>query len=91
MFCKTCGSLLVLEKNQYGKWMACPHGHPQPELNTTSTPIALKNISSGKKVEVIDDKNHLAVHQHKCSKCGYEWAELIEISANYSDEDNITG
>ena len=33
MFCKTCGSLLRPKTTPYGKWMACPEGHIQPELN----------------------------------------------------------
>jgi DNA-directed RNA polymerase subunit M/transcription elongation factor TFIIS len=89
MFCKTCGSLLVLEKNDYGKWMRCPNGHPQPELNQNAEVLTVKNIRPGKHIEIMDEKNILAVHDFKCPACGFEKAELIEISANYSDEDNI--
>jgi DNA-directed RNA polymerase subunit M/transcription elongation factor TFIIS len=88
MFCKTCGSLLVPEKNEYGKWMKCPNGHPQPELVQKAETLTIKN-NSAKRIEVMDGKNILAVHDFVCKKCGFDKAELIEISANYSDEDNI--
>jgi len=88
MFCKTCGSLLVPEKNEYGKWMKCRNGHPQPSLVQDAETITIKNNSS-KRIEVMDGVNILAVHDFVCKRCGFDKAELIEISANYSDEDNI--
>jgi transcription factor S len=88
MFCKTCGSLLVPKKTSYGKWMACPNGHTQPELNQDKHTLDVENKNQAKIVEVDDGKNYLAVHDHKCPKCGFDKAELIEISCSYSDEDN---
>ena len=89
MFCKTCGSLLVPKKTPYGKWMACPNKHAQPELNQENKTLESKNINEGKKLEVNLGENPLAVHDHICPRCKHNKAELIEISANYSDEDNI--
>ncbi len=89
MFCKTCGTLLVLKKTHYGKWMGCPNGHMQPELNQEAKALVTQNIHQGKKIEVLSGENPLAVHSHKCKRCGHEKAELIEISPWYSDEDSI--
>ncbi|MBI2662307.1 hypothetical protein HYX11_02510 [Candidatus Woesearchaeota archaeon] len=88
MFCTTCGSLLIPKTTPYGKWMSCPNNHHQPELNQTSIALTSKNNQQAQRIEVTDDKNHLAVHSHLCTKCGYNKAELIEISCSYSDEDN---
>ncbi len=88
MFCKTCGTLLTPKTTPYGKWLACPNGHPQPELNQISTTQIQKNTHLAKPIEVADSINILAVHDHLCTKCGYNKAELMEISASYSDEDN---
>lgn len=88
MFCKICGTLLVPKKTPYGKWMACPNGHTQPELNQENKIQNEKNNRRGTKIEVADEQNILAVYHHKCQKCGYELAQLIEIMASYSDEDN---
>ena len=88
MFCKTCGSLLQLKKTEYGRWNACPHGHTQPSLNQERTTLTIQNKQQAQHIEIVEDKNLLAVHDHLCPKCSYDKAELIEISASYSDEDN---
>lgn len=87
MFCKSCGTLLVLEKNEFGRWMKCPNGHYQPELQQSSETISIRNKPT-RRIEVMDGKNHLAVYDFKCKKCGYGKSELIEIMPCYSDEDN---
>ena len=89
MFCKTCGGLLVPKKTPYGKWMSCPDGHTQPELNQDSETSVEKNKSKIEEISVADDVNLLAVHDHKCKKCGYEKAEMQELGAFYSDEDCV--
>ena len=89
MFCKTCGRLLVLRKTSYGKWMSCPDGHPQPQLNQEENVLSSKNQDLGKKITVADDINILAVHNHKCKKCGHDKAEMREIGSFYSDEDSV--
>jgi DNA-directed RNA polymerase subunit M/transcription elongation factor TFIIS len=89
MFCKTCGTLLLPKKTEYGKWMACPNGHSQPELNQERNILAQTNSKQAKNIEVMDGTNILAVHDHKCKKCANDKAELIEISCSYSDEDNM--
>ncbi|MBT4651495.1 hypothetical protein HOC13_03130 [Candidatus Woesearchaeota archaeon] len=86
LFCKTCGSLLRPRKTPYGNWMSCPDGHSQPEINQDGT-VVIKNTPA-KIVEVADDTNLLAVHDHPCKKCGHNKAELLEIMPFYSDEDN---
>ena len=88
MFCKTCGGLLVPKTTKYGKWMACPKGHTQPELVTESK-TGVQSIKKVKKLEIVEDKNHLATHHHICKKCGYDKAELIEMNPMYSDEDYV--
>ncbi len=89
MFCKTCGTLLRPKTTEYGKWMACPNGHAQPEMQTSSKTVTTENKKQDKRVEVHDGQNILAVHDYVCEKCGYDKAELIEIQPFYSDEDSI--
>ncbi|HLC52052.1 MAG TPA: hypothetical protein VJI98_02300 [Candidatus Nanoarchaeia archaeon] len=89
MFCKTCGRLLAPKTTPYGKWMACPDGHSQPELNQESKTLNLKNQKKTEIIKVSDGKNILAVHHHVCQKCGYDLSELIEIAPFYSDEDSV--
>ena len=88
MFCASCGTLLRLQKTPYGKWMSCPNGHTQPTLQQEQPSFTEKNQHQAKTVQVADGENILAVNDHVCKRCGYGKAELIEISAAYSDEDN---
>lgn len=39
--------------------------------------------------EAVPDKNPLAVYPHKCKKCGYEKAQLIECGIWIADEDCV--
>ena len=88
MFCALCGTLLQLKKTEYGKWMACPHGHRQPELVQNSESLTELNTKRAETISVADDINRLAVHDHICKRCGHDKAQLIEMLASYSDEDN---
>lgn len=88
MFCSTCGTLLVPKKTPYGSWMSCPNHHPQPKLVQETETHKTKNLKPVIPIGVASGENTLAVYDHKCSKCGYEKAELIEMLASYSDEDN---
>jgi DNA-directed RNA polymerase subunit M/transcription elongation factor TFIIS len=88
MFCKTCGSLLVPRKTEFGKWMSCPNGHAQPETVTSAQTHVSQNTNQGKKIQAIEDERPLAVYDHICKKCGHNKAELIEIQPSYSDEDS---
>ncbi len=89
MFCKICGGLLQLKLTPYGKWMSCGKGHFQPQLVQHSEPLTFKIKPTESSPGIADDHNVLAVHQHRCQKCGYELAELIEIAPFYSDEDSL--
>jgi len=38
---------------------------------------------------VVADQNSFATYNHKCKKCGYEKAEIVDLGIFYSDEDNL--
>jgi ribosomal protein S27AE len=44
-----------------------------------------KEIGGG----VAEDKNEFATYSHKCTKCGYDKAQIIDLGIWYGDEDNI--
>ena len=88
MFCKTCGGILVPKKTIYGHWLSCPAGHSQPEMNQSSEDMVEKNTDKVD-IKVADSENVLAVHDHKCKKCGYDKAEMLHIGSFYSDEDEV--
>lgn len=38
---------------------------------------------------VIENENPFATYNHKCVKCGYGKAQIIDAGVSYSDEDNL--
>jgi Zn ribbon nucleic-acid-binding protein len=36
-----------------------------------------------------DDKNNFADYPNICKKCGYEFAQILDLGIFYSDEDNL--
>ena len=38
---------------------------------------------------IVNEKNVFASYNHKCSKCGYDKAEMIDLGAQYSDENEL--
>ena len=38
---------------------------------------------------VLSDENKMATYKHKCEKCGYGKAQIIDVGPLYSDEDNL--
>lgn len=41
------------------------------------------------KGKIAEEQNEFATYEHKCSKCGYGKAEIIDLGAQYSDENNL--
>jgi DNA-directed RNA polymerase subunit M/transcription elongation factor TFIIS len=38
---------------------------------------------------VIENENIFATYDHKCKKCGYDKAQVLDLGIFYSDEDNL--
>jgi DNA-directed RNA polymerase subunit M/transcription elongation factor TFIIS len=47
--------------------------------------IKHKKIGEG----IVKEKDVFADYKHKCKKCGYEKAELMDLGAQYSDENEL--
>lgn len=48
-----------------------------------------KIVSKDVKEGVVKEKDVFANYRHKCKKCGYGKAEIIDLGAQYSDEDEL--
>lgn len=52
--------------------------------------VITEKMAVHKELEVIHDTiNPLAVYPHKCSKCGFDKAQLISKGVWYTDEDEV--
>lgn len=47
--------------------------------------IRHKKVGEG----IVKDKDVFATFKHKCKKCGYQKAEILELGAQYSDESDL--
>ncbi|HTY44305.1 MAG TPA: hypothetical protein VMC80_03610 [Patescibacteria group bacterium] len=93
-FCPKCGSILIsqeIDKNKsYLFCDKCNHFELSKTKKNSKT-------SSSEKIEkeedrgggISKDKNILATYKHKCSQCGYDKAQILDLGIFYSDEDNL--
>jgi DNA-directed RNA polymerase subunit M/transcription elongation factor TFIIS len=80
MFCPKCGSMGVVQKKRF----VCPKCKEEIKGGAIK-----EKVPKGKEIEIADGSNPVAVHDHICSRCGYDKAEIIDKGIWYSDEDNV--
>jgi DNA-directed RNA polymerase subunit M len=87
MFCPKCQSILVPFKEKKKSYWVCKSCGYHTDLKIDEKRI--EKIIPEKEIEVLEDVNILATHDHICSKCGYGKAELVQQEAWYADEDGL--
>ena len=85
---------MIPEKLEEGEfWVKCYHCHFSKKLKPDSKLIEKEMIlhkhDIGKAFKVSKLKNEFATYKHKCVKCSYEKAQVIDMGISYSDEDNL--
>ena len=96
-FCPKCENLMIPEKVNGKKgietWIKCYHCHLSKKLKDNSTLLEREKIlhkhNIGKVFKISGLKNEFATYKHKCQKCGYGKAQVIDLGIFYSDEDNL--
>ena len=93
MFCPKCKSIMKPVKEGNRVVLRC--GNCNLNFDTDKT-HSIQDMTlqipkhEQRSMEAVDEShNVLAVHSHKCSKCGYAKAEIIEKGIWYSDEDHV--
>ncbi len=87
-FCPKCGDLLIPEKKGEKFFITCEKCGFSKEVKRL---IAKENFEPKKKIGqgITKSENSLATYHNKCSKCGYDKAQIIDMGVSYSDEDNL--
>lgn len=90
-FCPKCKNILVpkriSEKEFVVKCVKCDYAKKfkgKPLVEENKLPEKEK-----KGPGIADNKNVFADYKHKCKKCGYDKAQIIDAGIFYSDEDNL--
>lgn len=89
-FCPKCKALLVPHSIGEKSILACKNCDYFREV-VTKPLIEENKIPKKPKVGtgIASDKNEFATYHHKCKKCGYGKAEIIDAGVFISDEDNL--
>ena len=90
-FCPKCQSILIPEKTSEGKLIVkCGECGFTRDYKGKSL-VAKEKLPKKKKVgkKILDEENEFADYKHKCPKCGYGKAQVIDLGIQYSDEDNL--
>ncbi|MBI3622983.1 hypothetical protein HY212_02795 [Candidatus Pacearchaeota archaeon] len=89
-FCSKCSSILIPERlssNIYAlKCTKCGfYKEVKGEDLIRTDKITKKQVGQG----IVKDSNEYADYAHKCKKCGYGKAQIIDEGVFYSDEDDL--
>ena len=93
-FCPRCENILIPEKiNEKEFWAKCAHCDFSKKLKSDSVLVEKEKIlhkhNIGRVFKTANWKNEFATYKHKCQKCGYGKAQVIDMGIFYSDEDNL--
>jgi len=90
LFCNKCGKPLKIEEVNGKKLARCSCGF-EKLIEEGHEISAIEHIP--KKPEIgkgaVSGKNQLATFPHRCKKCGYEKAQVIECGVWFSDEAGV--
>ena len=90
-FCEECGGLLSAKEDKgvsYFECSACGH----IEVFGENDYICSKEKMVPRQIKgdgANEDKNDFANYRHICRKCGYEFAQILDLGVFISDEDNL--
>jgi len=84
-FCPKCKGILILERDK-AVCHNCGYTFPfKLHLSTNEKIPETEEVGEGS----VKDENIYADYKHKCPKCGYDKAQIIDCGIFYSDEDNL--
>jgi|SRR3990172_8404401 len=90
-FCPSCKNILIPEKlNGKDFWVKCHHCHFSKRFKGKALIEKEKVPKKGKTGNKISKvENEFATYKHKCQKCSFGKAQVIDIGSFYSDEDDL--
>ena len=87
-FCKKCKNILPPKGSGENFDIICHKCGTGQKRKTSliSKEFKEKKVEKGKGV---GDGNPFATYKNVCKKCGYDQAQIIDVPAKYSDEDDL--
>ena len=89
-FCPKCSNILIPEKIK-GEGFVEKCGFCGYSKEHVDKSVVVKEKIHKKKTgtKISKEVNEFATYHHKCQKCGYDKAQIIDMGIFYSDEDNL--
>ena len=87
-FCKNCGKILEISNIEGKQIGICKCGFKK-QVKADIIPEKIKRSSVKGNGIATNEKHNSADFPHKCKKCGFEKAEVIDLGAQLADEANI--
>lgn len=84
-FCPKCNGVLILEKEK-AVCNNCGFTKSSRGILSSSEKIPEKEERGDGAVK---EENVFATYEHKCSRCGYGKAQVVDCGVFYSDEDHL--
>ena len=90
-FCTKCGSVLIPENSGKGKLVSKCHYCGFSKGRKVKPLIEMEKLPPKKILgkKIANSENEFATYKHRCQKCGYGKAQIIDMGQSYSDEDNL--
>lgn len=91
-FCPKCESLLVPEKDGNKSILRCHHCNFSKDSSNSlvgKEKVFHEDPKDNFEGKISSQENEFATYDHKCQKCSYDKAEVIDIGSFYSDEDDV--
>ncbi|MBD3253377.1 hypothetical protein GF386_06595 [Candidatus Pacearchaeota archaeon] len=84
-FCKKCNSIMKPVDNNILQCVSCDYQEDGELISKESIPGKTEI-----KKDVIEDRgNEFANYEHKCKKCGFDKAQIVEREPYITDEDTL--
>jgi len=90
-FCPKCKTFIVPQKKNNKFFVKCLNCGFSKDIKEQDKLITNEKVESPKIIGkgVVKDENKFATYKHKCKKCGYNKAQVLDLGIFYSDEDNL--
>ena len=90
-FCPKCKSILIPQVEKGKLSINCSHCGYTRKSKKGEFLVEIEKMPKRKILGegVVSSINEFATYDHKCEKCGYMKAQIVDMGQWYSDEDNI--
>lgn len=88
-FCPRCHKMMIMQNDHGLNVVRCDCGYYSYDSHDTTTSEKILKKQEVAKGVFSPEKYQEEGFPHPCKKCGFDYAEVVDLGAPYSDESNI--